>query len=109
MAAVGLLVSLLVDIIVIYYIANFYHVPDNTLGKALMVTILSLVIGYILTPILIGILFISTGAFMLFVFASLFIRLFLIKMVYRVGFSNALSMWIMSAIVTIVISLFLPI
>jgi len=109
MAAVGLLVSLLVDIIVLYYIADFFHVPNNSLGKALMVTILSLAIGYVIAPLLLGVLFLSIGLFFLFIIASIFIRFFLIKMVYVVGFSKALSMWVMSAIVTIVISIFLPI
>lgn len=109
MAEVGLLVGFLVDIIVLYYIANFFHVPNNSLGKAVMVTLLSMAIGYVIAPFLIGLLFISLGAFLLFIAASILIRFFLIKMVYGIGFSAALKIWIISALVTVAISAVLPI
>ena len=52
--------------------------------------------------------FVALNAFFLTLVATLFIRLALIKIVYKVGFSKALSIWVVTAVDSIVAWLLMP-
>lgn len=104
----GFLLGLVIDVLVLFFVAGFLKVRNNSFGKAVILMIVATFLGYILGPILLVLLFASIGAFFLALIASLFIRLILIKIVYRVGLSKAFSIWVVSAIVSVVVSLLLP-
>ena len=56
--------------------------------------------GYIIGPIAAGMLSISFELFFLAGLLAIFIRLILIKIVYRIKLSNAFSIWIFSAVIS---------
>jgi len=107
-----LLVSILgvvIDAVVLYFVAGFAGVRNNTAAKAFMVTVLAFIAGYFIGPLLLASLFIGMGLFFFVLIVSLFVRLILIKVVYGIGFGKALVAWILSAVVSIVVSIFLPV
>ena len=106
--SVGYLVSLAIDAVVLFFVARHLNVPNSTLQKAVILVVVSAALGYILGPALLITLLASLSFFLLALLATVIIRLILIKMVYKVGFSKAFSIWIFSAIVSILVGIFLP-
>ena len=104
----NLVIGLVVDTIVLYYVAGFVQVRHNSIAKAAMVTILGLVLGYLLAPFVITFLFVSLELVLLMLAVSLILRLLLIKFVYNIGLSQTLFLWIFSAIASSLLAVFLP-
>lgn len=108
MPSVIFIVGLFIDIMVLYYVAGFLRAPGNTFGKALIVILGSLAFGYLIAPVLLASLFASIGLFFLILIVAVFIRLILIKLVYKIRLGQAFAIWILTAIVSIVVSLIFP-
>lgn len=109
MDLIGLVIGAVVNIAVLFFVAGAMHVPNNTVGKALIVALASLALGYIAGPFVFASLFVSLGFFFMALLMNLFVSLFLIKIIYRIGFSKAFSIWILSALVSVVVFVFLPV
>ena len=75
------LVGLVIDVLVLFFVAGFLKVRDNSFGKAVILMIVASFVGYFAGPMLLVLLFASIGAFLLAFIARIFIRLILIKIV----------------------------
>lgn len=104
----GYLIGLVIDVLVLFFVAGALKVRQNSIGKAVILTVVAAILGYVLGSVLLTILFISFSAFFLAMIAALFLRLILIKIIYKTSLGKAFSIWIVSAIVTVVVSFFLP-
>ncbi len=108
MAPINLLINFAVDLGVLFYVAGFFGVPKNSAAKAFSITLISYVVGHFAGPIVFKSILFGAGTVFLALMLVLFIRLILIATVYRVGLFHAVSVWILSAIASIMLSLFLP-
>ncbi len=111
--SVNFILSVLLDIVVLFYAARFFRVPRNSAQKALIITVIASLFGFFIGDVLIK-LILSPFLSLLLLFAPLvlitviFIRLFIIKFVYRISFSKSFIIWILSAVVSVLVSRFLP-
>ena len=108
MLSVNLLLNFAVDLVVLFYVAGLLGVPRNSAVKAFSITLISYVVGYFAGPIVFKSFLFGAGTFFMALIVVLFIRLILIATVYRIGLFHAVSVWIVSAIASILLSLFLP-
>jgi len=108
MGLTGLIIGAAIDIFVLFFVAGFFKARANNIMKAILVTLISFAAGYILSPMLLVSLMLSLAAFFVTLFLTLFFRLILIKMVYKVSIGKAFMIWVVSAIVSIVVSMLLP-
>ena len=102
------LAGLVVDIMVLFFVAGWLKIRGNSFVKAIVLVLVSAVLGYIIGPLLLATFFLSISAFLIALVASLIIRLVLIKAVYRIRSLKAISLWIVSAIASVVVSFFIP-
>jgi hypothetical protein len=109
MSELSLLIGVALDTIVLFYTAGFLKVRGNSFPKALLVTLASLGLGYVLGIAFLASLFVSLGLTLLIALAAVLLRLFLIKFFYRTGFGKAFAVWIVSALVSIAVQIFLPV
>jgi len=105
----GYIAGILIDIIVLFFVAGFLKIRGNSFGKAAILVVVSAILGYIVGPLLLAAFFVSVSAFLLALIAGLVIRLILIKGVYRIGFSKAISLGVVSAVVSLAVSWFIPV
>jgi len=104
----GYIAGILVDMLVLFFVAGFLKIGGNSFARAAILVIVSAVLGYILGPLILATFFLSISAFLIALIASLVVRLILIKAVYRIGLSKAVLLWIVSAIASVVVSFFIP-
>ncbi len=104
----GYIAGILIDMIVLFFVAGFLKIGGNSFGKAAILVLVSAGLGYFVGPLVLATFFLSISAFLLALIAALAIRLILIKGVYRIGFSKAIALWVVSAVVSLAVSWFIP-
>ncbi|MCX6801086.1 MAG: hypothetical protein NTZ73_02765 [Candidatus Diapherotrites archaeon] len=100
MAEFGPVINFIIDTIVLYYSTGFARVKGATLLNATIVTISALALGHILGPVVAGLFLVSLEFFFLAGLLAIFIRLILIKFIYRIDLSKAFSIWVFSALIS---------
>ncbi len=109
MASMGLIVAVVVDVIVLYYIAGFSKVGNNRPEKAVIVTLASLAFGLVAGPLMVALFIALPLLFVASLLPVLLFRLVMIKIIYRTSFSQAFFVWVLSALVSIGVSMLLPV
>ena len=108
MITIVTIVQLAVDTILLYYVAKFMKINGNSLVKAALISVVGFATGYVLGPLVMVSALLSIGAVFVALLVALIVRLFLIKFFYRIGFGQAFSLWVLTVVVSIVLTLLLP-
>ncbi len=108
MLSASLFLNFLVDVVALFFVAGFFGVKQNRAASVLIITIVSYLVGHFAVPLIVSSVSFGIGALLVTLLGVLFIRLVMIWIVFKTGIVNGLMIWILSAVVSIIFSLYLP-
>jgi hypothetical protein len=103
---VGIIISLLIGALVVYFAAKLSGVKDATFGKAITICLASIVVEILIALVFSVLPVLGTIAGFL---IGLFLTLLIIKSVYNTGWGRALVVWIMQWVVLVIAGLIIAV
>lgn len=105
--------GLAVDAVVLFYVARLMNARNNNAQKAVATVAAAFFLGNLFGEFLISLLFSPLIALLVpflpvILFSALILRLVIIKIVYGTGIGTAFWIWIITAIVSVIVSIWLP-